>query len=66
MQIHDYETGRTIDDVALILSPEEASELHAYLGRLLARPELRQVTVSEVRGVSVAREFSVVLEPRSA
>ena len=66
MQIHDYESGRTIDDVALVLSPEEASELYAYLGRLLARPELRQVTMSEVRGVSVAREFSVVLEAQSA
>lgn len=66
MQIHDYETGRTIDDVALVLTSEEARDLYAYLGRLLARPELRQVTVSEVHGVSVTREFSVVLEEQSA
>jgi hypothetical protein len=66
MQIHDYESGRELRDVNIRLSRDEAEELHAYLGRLLTRPELHHATISEVRGGRLETELSLTVLPTEA
>jgi hypothetical protein len=65
MQIHDYESGRELRDVNIRLSRDEAEELHAYLGRLLTRPELHHATI-EVRGGRLETELSLTVLPTEA
>lgn len=63
MQIRDYESGRDLSDIDVILSREEVEELSAYLHRLLADPGLRSVQLSRINGLGFAAEFSVTLSP---
>ncbi len=58
MHIRDYETGRDLRDVSIVLSPEEIQELQSYLGRLLNNPDLKHVHLSEVEGCFVDKEIS--------
>ncbi|MDI9637394.1 hypothetical protein QPK87_10750 [Kamptonema cortianum] len=62
MEIRDYETGKRLHDVDLVLSVEEAEELHAYLSRLIARPDMRSVQISQVDGWWLDSEFSISLQ----
>lgn len=61
MRITDFETGRSLNDVCLTLSREEAEELSGYLSRLTAREDLGHVHLMELQGASVRRELAVAL-----
>ncbi len=61
MKITDFESGRSLNDVCLILTREEAEELCGYLSRLTAQPEVRHVHLTELQGASVQRELAVAL-----
>ena len=65
MQIRDYESGKHLTDVDIVLSREEAEELTAYLSRLLASPDVRMVHLSEINGLMLEREltFSLTSQP---
>jgi hypothetical protein len=62
MKIRDYESGRTLTDIDIILSRDEAEELSEYLHRLLSNPTLKCVQLSNVEGIHVSAEVSVTLE----
>lgn len=62
MKIRDYESGRTLTDIDIVLSRDEAEELSAYLHRLLENPSLNFVQLSNVEGMYVSAEVSVTLE----
>lgn len=62
MEIRDYESGRQLSDVNLVLSREEAAELQTYLARLLDNPDLRRVYLSEVSGMCFEKELSISLD----
>ena len=61
MRITDFETGRSLNDVALTLTSEEAEELCAYLSRLTAQQDLGHVHLMEIQGARVQRELAVSL-----
>ena len=62
MEIRDYESGRTLRDVDILLSREEAEELNVYLRRLLAKPDMRSVQLSTVEGLLLDSELSITLQ----
>lgn len=62
MRITDYETSKTLNDVSLTLTVEEAEELAGYLERLLSQPELERAHLSEVCGNHLERELTVQLQ----
>lgn len=62
MEIRDYESGRPLNDISIVLSADEAAELHGYLSRLLSNPELRHVHLSEISGLFVDKEIAFSLD----
>lgn len=66
MDIRDYESGRSLNDVDISLSREEAEELSAYLGRLLTNPGLKTIQLTRLEGLTIASELSVTLNSDSA
>ena len=62
MRIMDFETKKSLNDVELTLTSEEAGALCDYLRALQARPELKLVHLSEIIGTQLAREITVVLD----
>lgn len=61
MDIRDYESGRSLNDVDIVLTRDEAEELSAYLGRLLTNPGLKSVQLTRLEGMTIASELSVTL-----
>jgi hypothetical protein len=62
MRITDFETGKSLNDVCLTLTREEAEELVVYLERLTTgRTDQSHVHLMELQGASVYREFAVSL-----
>jgi len=66
MTITDFEGGRSLNDVSIQLSPEEASELAAYLDRLIQNPSLKTAHLCEVSGTHLAREITIHIRPAAA
>lgn len=66
MRITDFEGGRFLNDVAIQLSPEEASELAAYLDRLIHDTSIHTAHLTEVAGTHLAREITIHISPESA
>lgn len=66
MQITDFETGRLLRDVDIILTPDEAEELVAYLAHLLREPSVICAHVSQFRYARLESELTVSLSRRSA
>lgn len=62
MRITDYATSKTLNDVSLTLTVEEAEELASYLERLLQHTELDRAYLSEFQGPVLARELTVQLD----
>lgn len=58
----DFEQGRAVSDIAIQLTPEEATELAAYIHRLLHAPDVRAAHLSEVKGLSIWRELTIRIE----
>jgi len=63
MQITDYESGKNLRDVNIVLSRDEAEELQAYLSRMLNNKDIHHIHVSEVRGMHLERELTVSINP---
>ncbi|AIE85511.1 hypothetical protein [Fimbriimonas ginsengisoli] len=67
MRIMDYETNRSLNDIGVFLTADEAAELGAYLMRLSSRPSVQRVHLSEFVGHRLEREITVALaEPIAA
>lgn len=66
MRITDYENQRSLSDVGITLTKEEAEELCAYLLRLRECPSVRQVFLSEIVGNRLEREVSFAIGPHLA
>lgn len=64
MQIKDYETGKELRDLAISLTPEEASDMIAYLQRLVAQPGVVRIHMSEVKRDRIEKEITFALESR--
>lgn len=61
MRITDYERGRSLSDVAITLTQDEAAELAAYLNRLIKHRELGHAHLSEVSGTHLERELTIAI-----
>ncbi len=59
MRITDYEGGRTLRDVAITLTAEEAQELADYLRRLVSRPAVRHAHLSALTGAQLDQELTI-------
>lgn len=59
MQITDFESGRQLRDVDIVLTREEAEDLLAYIGHLLHRPGVSCAYLSEIEKWSLKREITV-------
>lgn len=62
MKILDYATNRTLNDVGIVLTRQEAEELMMYLQKLTARPDVDRIYLSEFDGCLLERELTVALE----
>ncbi len=65
MRIVDYETNRSLNDVEIVLTPDEISDLSAYLQKLSESPCIGRVYLSELRGSRLEREVTVSVDPHS-
>ncbi|MFN8218821.1 MAG: hypothetical protein U0S12_01645 [Fimbriimonadales bacterium] len=63
MRITDYETRKSLNDVSLTLTRDEAEELAVYLERLLSNPEVERAHLSEVANSRLERELTVQIAP---
>jgi hypothetical protein len=57
----DYETNRSLNDVGVFITLEEAEELLAYLQRLNAKPEVQRVHLSQFTSRTLEREITFSL-----
>jgi len=57
----DYETNRTLNDVGVFLTLDEAEEMLAYLRRLKEVPGVQHVTLSELANCTLAREITLAI-----
>ena len=62
MRITDYESTKSLTDVGIVLTKDEAEELYITLHKMLDRPELRQAYLTEYRGCGIERELSVTID----
>jgi len=61
MRIMDYETNRSLNDVGVFLTADEAQELAEYLTCLNGRQGVQRVFLSEFVGHRLEREITVAL-----
>lgn len=61
MRITDFERGRSLSDVAITLTADEATELAAYLNRLIKHREVSTAHLSEVSGMKLERELTIAI-----
>ena len=61
MRIMDYESNRSLNDVGVFITREEAEELLDYLRRLSARPEVQRIHLSQFSSQSLEREITFAL-----
>jgi len=64
MRIMDYETNRSLNDIGVFLTLDEAEELCAYLQCLQNRPGIQRIHLSEVLGNHLEREITVGIDER--
>ena len=62
MRITDYESTKSLTDVGLVLTREEAEELAIYLHKMLDKAELRKAYLTQCTGCAIERELSVTIE----
>lgn len=62
MRITDYESTRNLNDVGLVLTPDEAEELYIYLHKMLGQRDLTKAYLTEIGGAGIERELSVTIE----
>ena len=66
MQITDFESGKQLRDVDIVLSREEAEDLVAYLSHLLHRPGVPFAYLSEVEKWMLKREITLSVKKNRA
>jgi hypothetical protein len=59
MRITDYEKSRSLRDVLISLTKEEAEELSLYLNALLHRPQVGGVHLSEYQEGHIERDIRI-------
>lgn len=59
MRITDYEKSRSLRDVLISLTKDEAEELSLYLNALIGRPQLHGVHLSEVANGRLERDIRI-------
>ncbi len=64
MRITDYETNRSLNDIGVFLTLDEADELCAYLQTLQTRPGVPRIHLSEIVGNHLEREITVGIDER--
>lgn len=62
MKILDFETHKTLNDVAIYLTRDEASELMDFLKRLVDKPAIHQVYLSEFVRNRLERELTIAID----
>jgi hypothetical protein len=62
MRIVDYQGNRTMNDVGIFLSIEEAEDLIAYLRKLVEEPSVQRVHLSEINGSRLEKELTIALD----
>jgi hypothetical protein len=62
MRITDYEAGKTLSDVCISLTQDEAQELAAYLHRLIKNPDVNRAYLSEIVNNRLEKEITISLE----
>lgn len=62
MTIIDFETNKKLNDVALYLSKDEAGALRDFLNRLIDKPDIQKIYLSEIVTNHLERELTVALE----
>jgi hypothetical protein len=63
MRITDYEKSRSLRDVLISLTNEEAEELSLYLSALIRRPQVKGVHLSEVSNGRLERDIRIEIAP---
>ena len=66
MQITDFESGKQLRDVDIVLTREEAEDMLAYLTHLLHRPNVPFAHLSEVEKWSLKREITLSVKKGKA
>ena len=64
MRIMDYETNRSLNDVAVYLTIDEAEDLLSYLRRLHDQPGIQRIHLSDYSNDRLEREITVSLTDR--
>jgi len=59
MQITDFESGKQLTDVDIVLSRDEAEDMLAYITHLLHRPNVAFAHLSEVDKLTLKREITL-------
>lgn len=59
MQITDFESGKQLRDVDIVLTREEAEDMLAYLTHLLHRPGVHCAHLSEIEKWTLKREITL-------
>jgi hypothetical protein len=66
VKIIDYQTGRELRDVSVVLTDQELDDLAVYVDRLRGDHRLTCTYLTEVCGDHLSRELSVAVEGRMA
>jgi hypothetical protein len=66
MKILDYEQNRTLNDVAIYLTHDEATELMQYLQRLVEKPAIHTIHLSEIRSDRMEKDLAIAIDPLAA
>lgn len=62
MHIKDYESGRELRDVDIILTRDEAEELMGYLAHLLQDSHVKVAHLTEVHHLSPEKEIALSIQ----
>jgi hypothetical protein len=62
MKIVDYETSKTLNDVGIVLSRDEAEDLIMYLRKLTQEPAVDRIYLSDFEDGRLEREISLGLD----
>jgi len=64
MKIFDYQSGKELTDVSIVLSEEELIDLAAYVQKLNQDVRVPCAHLSHFVGSRLASELTVAIEPR--
>ena len=66
MQITDFESGKQLRDVDIVLTRDEAEDLVAYVAHLLHEPGVSHAYLSEVEKCTLKREITLSVQQERA